>query len=86
MPEETVVTGEPQDMVIITVGGEDIFLDQERLEVDMDTPSDVILEKCQSMISENLSDDDDEVSFMVQKTTTNRNIHVFPKTPAGLTD
>lgn len=76
-------TGEPQDQVIITVGGEDIFIDQTRMGVDMDTPVDQILEACQGMIQENLSDDSGQVSFMVEKATTNRNIHVYPKPVAG---
>ena len=80
---DDIVTDVAMDRVFVTVSGEDVQLSQEALGINMDTSNDDILEAVQGVISENLVDDDGDVSFAVSKAITSRNIYVYPKPVAG---
>ena len=78
------IGGDATDKCFVMVGGESHQFDLEQLNITIDTPSDQILEAVQGVIDENMSDEEEELSFMVTVSTTNRLVFVYPKTPAGI--
>jgi hypothetical protein len=79
MSEQTQIT----DKVIVIVDGRDVQLDQASLGLTMQSTKDEVLRAVQGVIAENLSDSHGEYSFDVRYSLNNRNITVYPKTPAG---
>jgi hypothetical protein len=77
------MTDTVQNTVFVTVGGRDQQIPLERLGLTMASSESEVLAAVQGIIEENLNDSDGVPSFAVQKSTSNSNIFVVPKAPAG---
>ena len=71
------------DKVFVTVGGRDVQLNQTDLGLTMASTEAQILAQVQGVINENLADEEGNFSFTVRRGLDNRNLYVYPKTPAG---
>jgi len=78
---------EVRDRIIVSVAGEDEFIDYSTFGLTFDSPESVVLESIRPFIREKYNVDlrggNGDWLYKTRKATTNRNIHVIPNSTAG---